>query len=285
MESRLGYPIPSYFPFEKSPPLKGWTGRDGVIPDWEQVNIWVEDYPDSNILIRMAPDVIGIDVDHYDGKTGYETLVSIENIHGKLPWTAISSARPHPSGIYWFKLQSYMETDKMRDPGEYIEVIRYEHRYAVAPPSWHPTARARYQWHDRDQVPNAGDLANLPIEWYVHLTRACDCFKQERAQRKMMMTAMMHRANGEAGIEQARKDLEQATKVLEESAVGNRNNMLSSLAGRFLLYDCVINEVLSITEVMDSLMDAALSAGLEKREANRTIESALDWAAREGESR
>jgi len=77
LSSGLGWPIPSAFPFEKHPPLAGWTGRNGKRPTNYQVEGWADQYPNSNILLRMAPNVIGIDVDSYADKHGGETLSGI----------------------------------------------------------------------------------------------------------------------------------------------------------------------------------------------------------------
>ncbi|RLB68533.1 MAG: hypothetical protein DRH08_00670 [Deltaproteobacteria bacterium] len=286
LHSGLGFPIPSAYPYEKFPPLKGWTGRNGKEPDEAQVSFWIDRYPDSNILLRMAPDVIGIDVDHYDDKRGADTLRDIAQKHGRLPVTMVSTARTLPSGIYWFRLHPWMDSDAMRDPGEHIEVIRYGHRYAVAPPSWHPGARARYRWTQRGTVvPVKANLALLPTEWYVHLTRGCSCFDVERAERKMMMRRVMNRPSGEAGRKAAREDLTKASEALSHASPGSRNNMLSSIAGRFLLYDSVLNGVLDDVEIMFKLYHAGLAAGLEKHETDNTIRSARDWAIREGMNR
>jgi hypothetical protein len=282
--SGLGYPIPSAFPLEKHPPLTGWTGRDGAIPSRKQVVLWMDDRPDSNILIRLAPDVIGIDVDDYDDKHGVDTLVNLERTHGELPHTHASSARDFPSGIYWFRVKPWMDTDKMRDPGEHIEVIRYEHRYAVAPPSWHQGARSYYRWSE-GHMPSLGDLAFLPVEWYVHLTRGCECYEMERAERRGMMRRLNNRPKGEVGAQAARNDLTEAAEAMRIAGVGGRNNLLSSIAGRFILYDVVLNEVLSLEEVTFMLVAASEEAGLDQREAKRTIQSAIDWAIREGQAR
>ena len=281
LEGGLGYPIPSAYPYEKFPPLTGWTGARGAIPDEVQVRHWCDTYSDSNVLIRMAPDVIGIDVDQYGDKHGLATLNAIEQTHGNLPWTYVSSARRLPSGIYWFRLRSYMDTSKMRDPGTHVEVIRFEHRYAVAPPSWHSGARARYEWNE-GQAPQVADLAWLPTEWYVHLTRACECFEEERQQRRFAMRRFNNRRPGDAGVLQARDDLRLACEALAHTSEGTRNNMLSSIAGRVYLYDVVSYEVLSWAETTKTMGAAAINAGLPEHEAKRTLESAWDWATREG---
>ena len=284
LDSGLGSPIPSAYPLEKSPPISGWTGRNGAIPDRHQVKLWMETHPDSNVLIRMAPDVVGIDVDDYDDKHGHDTLGDIAREHGPLPQTHVSSARSAPSGIYWFRLRAWMDTDQMRDPGEHIEVIRYGHRYAVAPPSWHQGARSYYRWNAR-YTPHKDDLPYLPVEWYVHLTRGCSCFDLERAERKRMMRRMSDRPTGEAGFLAAEKDFGEALVALKATTPGSRNNFLSTIAGRFLLYDVELNGVLSELRVMNTLYQAGIKAGLDEEEVRRTIQSARDWARREGENR
>lgn len=273
LESGLGSPIPSAYPLEKFPPLTGWTGRDGAVPSVQQVTDWTRSRPDSNVLIRLSPQVIGIDVDDYDDKHGMDTLVNLERTHDELPKTHASTARDFPSGIYWFRVKPWMDTDKMRDPGEHIEVIRNEHRYACAPPSWHQGARSYYRWSE-GYMPSVGDLAFLPVEWYVHLTRGCECFEMERAERRRMMRRLNDRPRGEAGAQAARNDLTEAAEAMRIAGIGGRNNLLSSIAGRFILYDVVLNEVLSLEEVTFMLVAAAEEAGLDQREAKRTIQSA-----------
>ena len=41
----IGYPIPSTMPFEKFPPLTGWTVKQGHNPDGLQVEVWRNNYP------------------------------------------------------------------------------------------------------------------------------------------------------------------------------------------------------------------------------------------------
>ena len=99
LDGAIGYPIPSAFPYEKHQPPIGWTGTRGAIPNKAQLERWVGQYPASTILLRMAPDVIGIEVDDYDDKRGKRTILTITNRHGRLPAPHVPSARPWPSGI------------------------------------------------------------------------------------------------------------------------------------------------------------------------------------------
>ena len=93
LRSGVGWPVPSQYPFEKMPPLAGWTGKRGGQPDLHQVNEWVLEYPNSNVLLRVHPLVIGIDVDAYNEKQGGTTFHKVIHTHGALPPTYKSSAR------------------------------------------------------------------------------------------------------------------------------------------------------------------------------------------------
>ena len=288
--SDLGWPIPSIMPFEKFPPLPGWTGRRGDTPNIDQVSTWADTHPQSNILLRLAPHIIGIDVDAYDDKQGLSTLGQLQHIHGILEPTWKSSARgPGASGIRFYKLRHWMTEDKMRDPGEHIELIRFSHRYAVVAPSWHQGTAAPYRWYLNDEIidrmPTSDDFPYLSLEWYTHLNRGCACFEQERAEIQRSIRRLSNRPAGEAGAEAAREDLKQAADSLEHMAEGGRNNALSTMAGKFLLYDAIINQVLTAREVAQSLLDAGTMAGLTREETERTIQSALEWALREGDKR
>ena len=90
LTSGLGSPIPSTMPYEKFPPVTGYTGRMGMVPGRDKVEQWMAEFPQSNILLRLSPHVVGIDVDHYDDKTGGDTIARASTPHGMLPATAYS---------------------------------------------------------------------------------------------------------------------------------------------------------------------------------------------------
>lgn len=276
-DSGLGWPIPSQFPFEKFPPVSGYTGRHGI-PTGHQMEAWTHTHADSNLLLRVRKHVIGVDVDDYDDKHGGDTLEALEATHGPLLPTFRSSARDGVSGIYFFHIEGWMDSDYMRDPGEHIEVIRHRHRYAVVAPSWHSTARRDYEWHHR--MPNVTELDVLPVEWYQHLTRGCTCYEMERAGRRQLMSKYRNRHAGVIGQEQAMRDFKEQTDRMRYANAGNRNEMLSGIAGRTLLHDVYTNHLLTYEFVERRLLDAALEAGLDEHEVLRTIESARDWAER-----
>ena len=56
-------------------PDKGFTGANGVDPSRADIQTWIENgRANSNIVLRLPDDVIGIDVDCYGGKQGAATI-------------------------------------------------------------------------------------------------------------------------------------------------------------------------------------------------------------------
>ena len=287
LDGAIGYPIPSAYPYEKFPPIIGWTGIEGATPDEGQVRKWMDSHPDSNILLRLNHDVVGIDVDNYADKRGGLTLEVVEGVHGELPETIRSSARHDDpiSGIRFYKLRDYMDEREFKGdfgPRTDIEVIRFSHRYAVVEPSWHSGVNATYRW-DAD-LPTIGDLPYLPLRWYTHITQSCECFLVSRLIYKRQMKRYASRTSTPEDKEQARKDFKDNLITLADMPAGSRNNYLSGVAGRTFLFDVFLAGALDEGEVIDRLQEAAEGCGLDNHEANRTIKSAYDYALRESEN-
>jgi hypothetical protein len=165
-------PLP---PRQKKPVPRNTTGRDAVDPSYADVYDWAETYPDGNIALRLPPNVIGIDVDHYDGKDGGGTLDGLVAQYGPLPptWTTGSRA----DGVSGIRL--YRVPEGLRWPGDLgggIEVIQARHRYAIVWPSVHPKG-GTYVWTTPGGTPGADGavplvdaLPDLPQAWVDGLT-------------------------------------------------------------------------------------------------------------------
>jgi hypothetical protein len=282
--SGLGYPIPSTVPYEKFPPLTGWTGRDGAIPSKKQVVLWMDEYPDSNILLRLAPDVIGIDVDDYDYKHGAATIFKASKVHGHLADSPFSTARgPGYSGIRLYRLDATQDERRLKGdlgPDSHVEVIRYSHRYAVVPPSWHQGAEARYGWYNTatEKAPNKDALPYLTDGWYMHLRQTCSCFYEQRKAQREQLSRYKRRPLNSQGRALAQMDLDNNMSLLERMPKGGRNNYLSRVAGRTFLFDCLMNNVLDPDRVWTELLETALDAGLKTEEITATLHSARSWA-------
>lgn len=159
LESGLGYPLP--LPVgKKAPPPTGFIGRNGRIPTVDEIDAWCDRFPDANIALRLAPGVIGIDVDAYvkNGvqKEGAATLRTLEKQYGRLPATWISTSRDDGvSGIRIYRADGV--SAGQAGPG--IDIIHHENRYIVAPPSVHPEGGV-YRWI----APNGDPYSGVP-QW------------------------------------------------------------------------------------------------------------------------
>lgn len=182
-------------PGKKGPVPSGFTGHNGRYPDGGDIGTWLSSpLAAHNIGLRMPPGVIGLDIDAGYSKVengkevvkrGEVTLAELEARFGPLPPTWVSSARPAPSGIRFFRVPTELDGRPINWPGEagkFIEIIQPGHRYAVVWPSTNPDADgAPYEWRlptgewngldsalvrfSDDPVPAIGELAELPDTW------------------------------------------------------------------------------------------------------------------------
>lgn len=169
----------------KFPPPDNSTGNyPGVDPN--TLENWLEECdPNSNIGLRMSNcgggyETIGIDIDQYGVKTGWEAYRTIaEKIGTDLPPTYKSSARgaDNPSGIHFYRVPAGR---KWRGKfGADIETIQRTHRYAVVWPSQYHEHDEPYCWYETqvdggeaialDGPPNVDDIPELPEEWIDYL--------------------------------------------------------------------------------------------------------------------
>lgn len=154
-------------PGKKGPPLTGFTGHGAPYPDGGDVGTWLSSpLAAHNIGLRMPEGVIGLDIDAGYSKVengvevvkrGEDTLRELEARFGPLPPTWVSSARPAPSGIRFYRVPTELDGRPINWPGEagkFIEIIQPGHRYAVVWPSTNPDAGgAPYRWwHEGYQV-------------------------------------------------------------------------------------------------------------------------------------
>lgn len=176
-------------PGKKSPPPTQFTGHGKPYPSTADEYAWADDPRTAalNIGVRANPGTLGLDVDAYtkveNGKAvvkrGDVALAELEARLGPLPPTWVSSARPAPSGIRWFRVPTHLDGREVNWPGEAakdIEIIQPGHRYAVVWPSTNPDAEgAEYRWSfnfeyegdwpDEMLVPRPDTFAWLPEAW------------------------------------------------------------------------------------------------------------------------
>lgn len=158
------FPMPAG---DKFPPPKGRTGREGIDADRQTLERWATTHGGGNLGVRCPDDVIGIDVDDYNSKTGGKTMTDLARQYGPLPPTKMSTSRPGTgSGIKWFKVPPGRIWISGWDD---VDVIQHGYRYACVWPSRHPEGRT-YMWIDEAtglpcDVPDVDDLPELPKSW------------------------------------------------------------------------------------------------------------------------
>ncbi|MFA7265189.1 MAG: bifunctional DNA primase/polymerase [Candidatus Nanopelagicales bacterium] len=152
--------------------LRGWTGRDGATPTLDNIIDWVRTNAAGNIAIRLPRNVVGIDVDAYGNKVGAVTFLGLIADLGPLPATTkITSRDDDYSGIRLYRLPDGVDESQFRGGWACVDVIRFGHRYVVAPPSIHPDTGATYRAIDeasgvtRVGLPHVDELPELPDTW------------------------------------------------------------------------------------------------------------------------
>ena len=165
-------PLP---PMAKMPPPRGCTGGEGRWPSRADEVDWSLTFPDdANVALRLPEDVVGLDVDQYGAKVGYDHLLDAMSEHElpPLPPTWRSSARGEPSGILFYRIPP-----GMRFRGEAVadvETIQHHHRFAIVWPSVHPKERTSYLWWQPGgklalRVPSPDEFPELPEAWLEFL--------------------------------------------------------------------------------------------------------------------
>lgn len=130
---------------------------------------------DVQIGLRMPVGVVGIDMDLYEGKDGYNTSRKLVLRCGPLPATWVSTSKPETgSGIYFYQVKDSTQLCHNAGPG--IEMIRACGRFAMVMPSWHPKTGDGYGWERPDgkfvldEIPSVLELPWLPGPWCKELS-------------------------------------------------------------------------------------------------------------------
>ena len=158
------HPLPIPANAKKNPP-SGLTGNNGAditadaIADYD----WT-----GNIAVRMPPGVVGVDVDQYADKQGYDTLTSRWR-HFPLD-APLSTSRGFdgPSGIRFYALPpGWSNYTLKQELCEGVEIIQRTHRYALVAPS--RVEDRLYEW-STIEPPYVSELPVLPAR-YASLLR------------------------------------------------------------------------------------------------------------------
>jgi hypothetical protein len=229
------HPFPAYHTRDKSkaPCVKGVIGWEAVNVTTEMVSEWKRDYPKAQLGLRLPRNVIGIDIDMYDAKTGRLRLRQLVAEYGPLPPTWISTSRQDGSGIWLYHVEDSSQFRHDLTGG--IEVIRWCGRFVMAAPSTHPKTGARYGWIRPgekelvyDEFPSAldGDLTALPEAWAVglraevpHRARAIDVGANE------VRSWILGRPGGQSRpCDKMRRTFDKWNAELAAAGVGSRHS-------------------------------------------------------------
>jgi hypothetical protein len=176
-------------PVPGGPKTVSVTGYDAPPVGWERIKRGTQTRARfRNLGLRMPRQVIGIDVDDYEGHDGGATLARAEAALGPLPATYRNSARGDGnSGHRYFRtgmgrvVKPAAEALLTKAYGGGIEILHHGHRYAVAWPSLNPDkALAMYRWYGPDGLlldgppPRVIDLPVLSLAWQELLTALAD---------------------------------------------------------------------------------------------------------------
>nr|WP_256736197.1 AAA family ATPase [Mycolicibacterium hippocampi] len=178
----------------KSPWLSELHGYNHRTASREEISAWPASVEQrigngtAGILslgLVLPADVVGIDVDAYDGKRGLETLQRWADDWGPLPPTYIVTARFDGSGIRLFRKPVDWEPNEQRGSG--IDFIDHNHRYVIAAGSWHHTGQ-RYRLvtpaaklRKHGILPSPADLPELPPAYIDGLRRTAKAVRGSTA--------------------------------------------------------------------------------------------------------
>ena len=180
---------------QKSAPPSGYHGWGAPYPSELDLAKWRK-RGDGNIALRLGKldpgyvpeggkpcgyELVGIDIDDYRDKHGWNELLELEGKLGKLPPTVCSTSRweqsEHTYTAVFMIPTGYILKGKAADC---IDILYAGNRYLVVHPSIHPegmTYEWRYgsgstEWQTWDDgIPSAYECALLPEPWFEYLKR------------------------------------------------------------------------------------------------------------------
>lgn len=175
-----GWPMVTAMPQgKKFPPLSDNTGRK--VFHARQIGLAGYEWDETNNLgLVLATedsagfDLIALDVDQYNDKTGADNLEELEEELGSLDlYNVVRSTRrgiDSRSAQYFFKAPKGYEYEGKACAG--VEIVQAHHRFSAVYPS--VVDGMGYRWYlgqDEAEIPNVDDLPWLPEAWLDHLIK------------------------------------------------------------------------------------------------------------------
>lgn len=248
----LGLPVFRLRACDKRPMRPGWQQEASTDPGMVR-KLWRET-PCANVGLACGPACWVLDV---DGDEGQDALVELEVRHDRLPATPTSLTGS--GGLHLLFAPSPRIRNSARRLGAGLDT-RGAGGYVVAPPSVHPSG-SRYAWVE-GREPWSIPLAPAP-GWLL------DLLDPPTAPRPAPRSVQI----GAVGTAYVAAAVRQELESVALSCEGTRNGTLfiaTLKLGRF-----VREGQLDARSIGPALVGAALGAGLDRPEAERTVASGL----------
>jgi hypothetical protein len=219
----------------KAPLVKGVTGHAGVDISDEDLPGLIAKYAQANLGLRLPWDIIGIDVDAYEGRDGHRTIMFLaQRLQCHLPLTWRSTSRmPEDgvSGIYLFHAPRSVRRVWVTDlgPGSGVEIAQYHHRFATVAPSVHNSTGRLYRWWSGDDpvlAPRPEELPELPVPWARYLMSERDYTVTERARSEEVAAWYARVGSGAMCKYMSHAAEQEATKIRVAGVLGGLHDEL-----------------------------------------------------------
>ena len=174
LHKREWHPIPVDTD-DKKPSITGVTGNDGEDLTARQLGNMLCRYGRHNLGLRLSDDMIGLDIDQRDGKTGWDNLLAFqaERDLPDLPPTVFVTSREWPSGILLYRVAVGHRFNDSAIAG--VDICQRHHRFIMGPGSVHPKTGQTYHATDLgtgevlEVLPYADEVPDLPWAWQLAL--------------------------------------------------------------------------------------------------------------------
>lgn len=219
-------------------------GRDDATTSGEQVKLWQDKFPNANIAIATGKEsrLVVIDI---DGETGLESFKLLKERFA-IPTDGPIARSANGWHLYFYDPSGNCPTSQGR-LGRHIDV-RGVGGSITAPPSIHETG-VEYRWLRQLGI----TLPKLPLALYPLLYDP---------------RVIIHR-----NVIRKCEDIENLVYVVRDAPKGERNatlNRASFIAGKM-----IAEGKIDYQSAYQALYEAAIAAGLERRETDKTIRSGL----------
>lgn len=213
-------------------------GMESATTDLDQIGAWWERWPAANVAIRPPSGVIVLDVD--PRHRGATALLELTRQHTPLPATL--TAWTGSGGLHvWLSYSGRYRGALCRGVD-----VKGHNGYLVAPPSLHLSGR-RYEW--------GNELPTAPAPRWVR--RLLDPPPPTPVRPQRVMAARSRSGGADEGL----------VRLVANAKAGERNKTLHWAA-------CRACERGASAQLLDDLVAAAVSAGLDEPAARRTVASA-----------